>query len=24
VRREPDGWRVLVYLNHADVAALLA
>jgi hypothetical protein len=24
VRSEPDGWRVLVYLNHADVAALLA
>lgn len=24
VRREPEGWRVLVYLNHADVAALLA
>jgi hypothetical protein len=24
LRHEPDGWRVLVYLNHADVAALLA
>lgn len=24
VRREPDGPRILVYLNHHDVAALLA
>jgi len=24
VRREPEGWQVLVYLNHADVAELLA
>ncbi len=23
VRRESEGWRVLVYLNHIDVAALL-
>jgi hypothetical protein len=24
VRREPDGLRIVVYLNHHDVAALLA
>jgi hypothetical protein len=24
LRREPEGWRVLVYLNHRDVEALLA
>lgn len=24
VRREPVGWRVVVYLNHHDVAAMLA
>jgi hypothetical protein len=24
LRREPDGWRIAVYLNHQDVAAVIA